>query len=46
MGLFQICELTWQLRGQSGTRQVARASVGMAQTIGLGGNASAIVLQK
>jgi acetyl-CoA acetyltransferase len=44
-GLFQICELGWQLRGESGARQVPNAKVGLAQTIGLGGNATAVVLK-
>jgi len=46
MGVFQIAELTWQLRGQSGARQVPDASVGLAQTIGLGGNATAAILKR
>jgi len=46
MGVFQIAELTWQLRGQSGARQVPDAKVGLAQTIGLGGNATANILKR
>ena len=46
MGVFQIAELTWQLRGQSGARQVPDAKVGLAQTLGLGGNATAAVLKR
>jgi acetyl-CoA acetyltransferase len=46
MGVFQIAELTWQLRGQSGARQVPGAKVGLAQTIGLGGNATAAILKR
>ena len=45
MGVFQIAELTWQLRGQAGGRQVPGAKVGLAQTLGLGGNASAAILK-
>jgi acetyl-CoA acetyltransferase len=45
-GLFQVCELGWQLRGEAGARQVPDAKVGMAQTIGLGGNATAVVLKR
>ncbi len=45
-GLFQICELTWQLRGQSGPRQVPDAKVGLCQTLGLGGNGAAAVLKR
>jgi len=46
MGVFQIAELTWQLRGQSGARQVPGAKVGLAQTLGLGGNATAAILKR
>lgn len=46
MGVFQIAELTWQLRGQAGGRQVPDAKVGLAQTLGLGGNATAAILKK
>ena len=45
-GLFQICELGWQLRGEAGPRQVPGARLGLAQTLGLGGNASAVVLER
>ena len=45
-GLFQICELGWQLRGEAGERQVPNAKVGLAQTLGLGGNATAAVLKR
>ncbi|MCL4291583.1 MAG: lipid-transfer protein [Acidimicrobiia bacterium] len=44
-GVFQICELTWQLRGQAGERQVPGARVGLAQSLGLGGNGAAVVLK-
>lgn len=44
MGLFQLAEMTWQLRGQAGARQVPGARVALGQTLGLGGNGSAIVL--
>jgi acetyl-CoA acetyltransferase len=46
MGVFQVAELTWQLRGDAGGRQVPGAKAGLAQTIGLGGNATAVVLKK
>jgi acetyl-CoA acetyltransferase len=46
MGVFQVCELTWQLRGQAGARQVPGATVGLAQTLGLGGNGTAVVLKR
>jgi acetyl-CoA acetyltransferase len=45
-GLFQICEIGWQLRGEAGARQVPNAKVGLAQTLGLGGNATAAVLKR
>ena len=46
MGVFQIAEMTWQLRGESGARQVPDAKVGLAQTLGLGGNATAAILKR
>jgi len=46
MGVFQVCELTWQLRGEAGGRQVPNAQVGLSQTLGLGGNATAVILKK
>ncbi len=46
MGVFQVCELAWQLRGESGGRQVPGAKVGLSQTLGLGGNATAVILKK
>ena len=33
-GVAQIAELVWQLRGQAGKRQVAKAKVGLAHVIG------------
>ncbi|ABW66742.1 lipid-transfer protein [Desulfosudis oleivorans] len=36
-GLAQCAELTWQLRGQSGVRQVEGAKVALQHNIGLGG---------
>ena len=45
-GLLQICEVGWQLRGEAGGRQVPDAKVGLAQTLGLGGNAAATVLKR
>ncbi len=46
MGIWQVCEVTWQLRGQAGPRQVPGAKVGLAQTLGLGSNGSALVLKR
>lgn len=45
-GVFQICELATQLRGEAGERQVAKAKVGLAQTLGLGGNGAATILKR
>ncbi len=36
-GLAQCAELTWQLRGQCGKRQVEGAKIGLQHNIGLGG---------
>jgi len=46
MGVFQVCELAWQLRGDAGERQVPNAKVGLAQTLGLGGNGTATILKR
>jgi len=40
----QVCELTWQLRGDAGARQVTGARVGVAVNQGLFGHGSAIVV--
>ncbi|MEU5978123.1 lipid-transfer protein [Streptomyces sp. NPDC047315] len=39
----QVCELTWQLRGAAGARQVAGARVGVTANQGLFGHGSAVV---
>jgi acetyl-CoA acetyltransferase len=39
----QICELTWQLRGTAGDRQIAGARVGIAANQGLFGHGSAVI---
>jgi acetyl-CoA acetyltransferase len=39
----QVCELTWQLRGQAGQRQVAGARVGITANQGLFGHGSAVL---
>lgn len=46
MGVFEVCELAWQLRGESGTRQVPDAKVALGQTIGLGANGTAVILKR
>ncbi|MEU2429951.1 lipid-transfer protein [Streptomyces sp. NPDC007861] len=45
-GLAQAAELTWQLRGEAGARQVPGARTGLAHNIGLGGAAVVTVLRK
>jgi acetyl-CoA acetyltransferase len=45
-GLLQICELTTQLRGDAGARQVEGAQVGLAQTYGQLGNSSTAILKR
>ncbi|MFC7308494.1 lipid-transfer protein [Streptomyces monticola] len=45
-GLAQAAELTWQLRGTAGKRQVPGAEVGLAHNIGLGGAAVVTMLRK
>ena len=44
--LGQLVELTRQLRGQAGERQVADASVALAHTVGRGANASVVILTR
>ena len=44
--LGQIVELTWQLRGTVGPRQVAGARVALAHTVGRGANACVVVLTR
>ncbi len=41
-GVKQIVELTWQLRGEAGKRQVDRAEIGLAHNVG-GSGATAVV---
>ncbi len=48
-GLAQIAELTWQLRGEAGDRQVADARIGVVETMGggvsgLDGNACVVAV--
>jgi acetyl-CoA acetyltransferase len=42
----QVCELTWQLRGQAGERQIANAKVGITANQGLFGHGSSVILKK
>ena len=41
----QVCELTWQLRGQAGGRQVEGARVGLTINQGLFGHGSSVIVQ-
>ncbi|MFF4451471.1 lipid-transfer protein [Streptomyces goshikiensis] len=45
-GLAQAAELTWQLRGEAGARQVPNARVALAHNIGLGGAAVITLLHR
>lgn len=42
----QVCELTWQLRGQAGERQVANAKVGITANQGLFGHGSSVIVKR
>ncbi|HVT36473.1 MAG TPA: lipid-transfer protein [Nevskiaceae bacterium] len=42
----QVCELTFQLRGQAGARQVANARVGITANQGLFGHGSSVIVKK
>ncbi len=44
--LAQVCELTWQLRGQAGARQVRDAKVGITANQGLFGHGSAVIVKR
>ncbi len=44
--LGQIVELTWQLRGTAGRRQVPGAKVALGHTVGRGANACVVVLTR
>ncbi len=45
MGIFEVCEAVWQLRGAKGATQVPNAKVGLTQLLGLGGNGSCCILK-
>jgi len=42
----QVCEVTWQLRGDAGDRQVEGATVGITANQGLFGHGSAVLLRR
>lgn len=42
----QVCELTWQLRGQAGPRQVDDAHVGLTINYGMFGHGSSVVVKR
>ncbi len=42
----QVCELTWQLRGEAGERQVEGAVVGVTVNQGLFGHGSSVVVKR
>ena len=42
----QVCELTWQLRGAAGARQVEGAKVGITANQGLFGHGSSVILKR
>jgi acetyl-CoA acetyltransferase len=44
--LAQVVELTWQLRGAAGPRQVAGARTALAHAVGRGANACVTILQR
>lgn len=44
--LAQVAEIVWQLRGQAGPRQIEKAKVGLAHTLGAGPNCSVIILKR
>jgi len=44
--LAQVCELTWQLRGTAGARQVQDAKVGITANLGLFGHGSSVILKR
>jgi acetyl-CoA acyltransferase len=45
-GLAQCAELTWQLRGEAGPRQVEGARVALQHNLGLGGAAVVTLYRK
>jgi acetyl-CoA acetyltransferase len=43
--LAQVCELTWQIRGEAGERQVQGAKVGITANQGLFGHGSSVIVK-
>jgi acetyl-CoA acetyltransferase len=44
--LAQVCEVTWQLRGQAGARQVESATAGVTANQGLFGHGSSVIVTR
>jgi acetyl-CoA acetyltransferase len=44
--LAQVCEVTWQLRGQAAARQVEGATAGVTANQGLFGHGSSVILSR
>jgi len=44
--LGQVVELTWQLRGTAGPRQIPNAKLALGHTVGRGANASVVILSR
>ena len=44
--LAQVCELTWQLKGQATGRQVEGATVGVTANQGLFGHGSSVIVAR
>jgi acetyl-CoA acetyltransferase len=44
--LAQVCELTWQLRGEAGERQVEGARLGITANQGLFGHGSSVIVKR
>lgn len=44
--VMQVCELTWQLRGQAEGHQVEGARIGMSAVLGLGANGGSVILTR
>ena len=44
--LAQVCELTWQLRGEAGERQIENAKIGITANQGLFGHGSSVIVKR